>query len=929
MGAQIKTIKAVFNGGEMSPLMDGRTDTEKYATGCRLLENFVVRPMGGVFKRPGLRQGVTGSTIDEAIRLIPFRRSATSNYILLFQEGFIRIYSCAAGVITFVDELTTDYLAADIRGIQFCQLNDVMFLVHSRYKPQRLTRATDGTWTIEDVPFQFAPALDPPDEAVTLKIVLDADDWVSGTTYGVTAMVLYQNEFYRCKTANSDVTFTGSKWDKASYKSPWNVGQAYVAGDVVEYFGSNYFCTIAHTSSSANRPTVSANWQIINIQDYRLIASSATFDANEVGSVWLLSPGPGSTGRVVTENFGTGAGTITSAALFIQGSYLARTIWNSGSAPTLTTLQLQESLDRINFTTIKEWRIQNANEGTISYTAEAPNTGGWYRFVAIRDSGASSSATDWMTIEPAVGSLNIPFEIQSYTSTTVVKGIPKLAVDSLIPNEVLNVDFPVWRKGAFSTTRGYPKTVAFHDQRLWFGGTATEPMRLWGSQTDDFYTFLTGSLDTSGIDVTLAATEANDIEWITSYKRTLVIGTTGEEWTLDSGDQDNALTPSSVRLRRWTRYGSSPIQPIIAGDALLWLTKDKKLREFAYVFEKDGYSAPDMSLLAEHIPGHVGRVVEMCYTQSPDPIIWFTFEGGEVAGFSYDRENNVTAWHRHNFGSMNRDCESICSLYSTDSDGNPVSGDSLVFLIENIGSFSLEVIDGQCWMAAMTSTDPTFLATSGNLGPGTFCDSWILSSGTFNSGTQTTSYPVGAHLNGCSVVFTNFLTGAVLTNADGSPKEVTVSGGVATLSGNPAVPYIIGVAYSAFCIPNRIEIPLQDGTSQIRRWRPVRAAFRLFQSKYGNFTRLPEVSDDYLVIPWDDSTAIRYDEMDEYQRNSFSLWAFSSNDIKVKTGQTKPQALGFGWSDALDFTISSRHPYPFNLQALLLDVEIGEESGAP
>lgn len=927
MPAQIQTIKAVFNGGEMSPLMDGRTDSEKYSTGCRLLENFIVRPYGGIFKRPGTRFGLAGVSVDDMIRLIPFKRSTEINFVLGFADEIINVWSFAGGTFTFVTSLVTTYAAADIRDIHYCQLNDVMFLTHADYVPQRITRATDGTWTIEDVPFQFAPALDPPDDAVTMTLVYDADDWVSGTSYVQSDMVLYQNELYRCKTANSDAVFTAAKWDKAVYRTPWNVGQAYVPGDVVEYFGSNYFCAIGHTATTALRPTVSANWQIINIQDYRLIASAATFDADEVGSTWLLSPG--STNRLSTENFGTGAGTVTSAAIFIQGSYLARTVWAAGSAPTLTALQLQESLDRINFTTIKEWRIQDATEGTISYTADAPNTGGWYRFVAIRDTGASSSTTDWMTIEPAVGKLDIPFLIESYTSTTVVKGIPKLAVDSLIPNEVINTAFPVWRKGAFSASRGYPRTVAFHDQRLWFAGTETQPMRIWGSQTDDFYTFLTGTLDTSGIDVTLAATQANDIQWITSFKRTMVIGTTGEEWTMDSGDQDNALTPSSLRLRRWSRYGSTTIQPIIAGDALLWLTRDFRLREFAYVFEKDGYSAPDMSLLAEHIPSHRGRIVEMCYTQSPDPIIWFTFEGGEVAGFSYDRENNVTAWHRHNFGYKDRDCESICVLYATDADGNSEPGDTMIFLMENDGAFSLESIDGGQLLAAMTSHDPTYQATSGNLSPATFCDSWQLLTGSYSAGTGNTTFAVGVTHNGCSMVVSSFTTGLPLLNADGSPKEFTCTAGSITVPGNYSSGlYVIGIAYTALAMPNRIEIPLQSGTSQINKWRIVSVAFRLFQSLYGNVTQRPTVSGDYLVMDWDGSTAIDYDGIDEIQKTSFLLWAYDTTAIIVKSGQTKPQPFGGDWGDAADIVVSSRHPLPFNVMAMLLNVEIGSMSGA-
>lgn len=42
-----------FNGGEYSPKIDARADTEKYAGGCRKLENMIPKIYGGAERRPG------------------------------------------------------------------------------------------------------------------------------------------------------------------------------------------------------------------------------------------------------------------------------------------------------------------------------------------------------------------------------------------------------------------------------------------------------------------------------------------------------------------------------------------------------------------------------------------------------------------------------------------------------------------------------------------------------------------------------------------------------------------------------------------------------------------------------------------------------------------------------------------------------------
>jgi len=50
-----------FSGGEFSPKIDTRTDTEKYASGCRRLENMIPRKYGSVEKRPGTEMIVVGN----------------------------------------------------------------------------------------------------------------------------------------------------------------------------------------------------------------------------------------------------------------------------------------------------------------------------------------------------------------------------------------------------------------------------------------------------------------------------------------------------------------------------------------------------------------------------------------------------------------------------------------------------------------------------------------------------------------------------------------------------------------------------------------------------------------------------------------------------------------------------------------------------
>ncbi len=44
-----------LNGGEFTPLIDARSDVEKYRSGCRKLENFIPRIYGAIERRPGTK----------------------------------------------------------------------------------------------------------------------------------------------------------------------------------------------------------------------------------------------------------------------------------------------------------------------------------------------------------------------------------------------------------------------------------------------------------------------------------------------------------------------------------------------------------------------------------------------------------------------------------------------------------------------------------------------------------------------------------------------------------------------------------------------------------------------------------------------------------------------------------------------------------
>ena len=131
--------------------------------------------------------------------------------------------------------------------------------------------------------------------------------------------------------------------------------------------------------------------------------------------------------------------------------------------------------------------------------------------------------------------------------------------------------------------------------------------------------------------------------------RTLIIGTAGGEFTVSGGGTDNAITPTNILIKKQSNHGAANVDAIAVGNATLFLQRAKrKIRELAYNFDVDGYIAPDMTILAEHISE--GGLTQIAYQQEPNQIVYGVRGDGELVGLTYQREQQVTAWHRHILG---------------------------------------------------------------------------------------------------------------------------------------------------------------------------------------------------------------------------------------------------------------------------------------
>ena len=348
-----------------------------------------------------------------------------------------------------------------------------------------------------------------------------------------------------------------------------------------------------------------------------------------------------------------------------------------------------------------------------------------------------------------------------------------------------------WSLGAFNGDQGFPRAVAFYEERLYFAGTEGRPQTIFGSKTADFENMTPGTNDDDAINVTIASDQVNVIKHMIQG-RFLQLLTTSAEFTMSGGTGTQPVTPTNVNVLRETTFGSSDVRPIRAGASTILIQKgQEKVKEITFNLDVDGLTGRDLTVLAEHLGR--GGLTDMIWQQEPELILWFVHSDGRLIGLSYDPANNTVGWHKHTLGGT-ATVESITAI--------PSGAEDQVYLSVK------RTIDGSTVRHIVYMKEVQFDAIE---------DAFFVDSGLTYDGSSTSTITGLNHLEGETV--------QVL--ADGSAHaDKTVSGGSITLD-RAAEKVHIGYHYDSTVETLRIEAGADDGVSQgkIKRIHGVTVRF--------------------------------------------------------------------------------------------------------
>lgn len=544
----------------------------------------------------------------------------------------------------------------------------------------------------------------------------------------------------------------------------WSMSTPYKVGDFVYDSGKTYYCMLEH--KAANDLNNTTNWKQIT-SDGTVNSSLANWSSS---NIW---------------NIGDYA---------IKDGHLYQSVKYAGIGVAWNPLNWDN-------------RGKASDSGWQEWQSYVPDNyvylnGFWYR--ALLDiPPANKIDTNKFTTQ------QVP-NARIDSSTPIIGGVATITGDSIInvdkwlgPLAAAGTKTKFWQYGAFNATSGYPRSVCLHEQRLCFGGTKAQPNTIWCSAIGDFENFELGVNASDAVQFTLAASEGNRINWMFSQSEMLV-GTSGDEWTIGAADSASALSATNVKTRRQASYGSKYMRAAMVNDVLLFVQRNgRKVRELVYELNKDGWVAPDLTLLAEHIT--VGEIVEVAYQQQPDAILWCVRGDGTLIGMTYERDQKVVGWHRHTIAD-NADVESVATIY-----GNETEDEVWMVVKRTVSGQTYRTIE-RFPLLWRTNFDNQTTA------------SWRYLDGHkyFESGAANRSVAGLSHLNGKTVTIVQ--NGVVTGTA-------VVSGGAVTVPATAAG--YVGLPYISTLTPMKLDMDLEDGSSQGRKKRIHKVVVRTQKSQGG------------------------------------------------------------------------------------------------
>ena len=236
--------------------------------------------------------------------------------------------------------------------------------------------------------------------------------------------------------------------------------------------------------------------------------------------------------------------------------------------------------------------------------------------------------------------------IVKYNSSTSVNAVTEFPFFDTTATASGQWELETGYEDVWSVSRGWPRSVTFHQGRLFFGGSKSRPSTIWGSKVGLYFDFEpVEGLDDDAVEATLDTNTFNAIVDIISGRDLQVFTTGGEFYVPQEGL--TPITPTDFFLSSTSRNGIKEgvrVKQLESG--LLFIQRQgKQLSEIAYSDTQLTYITSKISLLSGHLlkgPKHMD-IRRAVATDENDLLLIVNEDDGTMAVFSLLRTQNVIA----------------------------------------------------------------------------------------------------------------------------------------------------------------------------------------------------------------------------------------------------------------------------------------------
>lgn len=197
----------------------------------------------------------------------------------------------------------------------------------------------------------------------------------------------------------------------------------------------------------------------------------------------------------------------------------------------------------------------------------------------------------------------------------------------------------------------YPGVPDYFQQRRLYAETINNPDTLYLSQTGAYTNMdsATPPIDSDAITATPWGQQVNGIQFTQPMPGGLIVATGLNAQQLSgAGGAGTAVTPSSISATPQESNGFSPtVKPLRINNDILYIQRlGYTIRDIQYSFVTNMYAGADISVLSNHLFDGF-EIVSWAWAQVPWKIVWATRNDGKFLSLTYDHEEQLAGWARH------------------------------------------------------------------------------------------------------------------------------------------------------------------------------------------------------------------------------------------------------------------------------------------